>query len=269
MRLTRRGWLADTIEDLRNETYRHLNATVDVTLRRTGGERFFCPVCEQPAAFAPMISPTGMRRWARCTRCGALERHRLQVIALRDHVLPRFADGTARVLHVAPERELAGLLRASAGEYRSGDFALGGVDLQLDLRALDLPDATVDILYASHVLEHVDRDRDALDEIRRVLAPGGVAVLPVPLIGERTVEYPEPNPLEAYHVRAPGYDYYDRYAEFFNRVDLVRSGDAPTSAQCHIFEDRSGWPTRRMPLRLPSAGRFHEDVVPLCWKAPA
>lgn len=147
----------------------------------------------------------------------------------------------------------------------TADFSLPGMDVQLDLRSSHLPDASFDVIYASHVLEHIDRDRDALSEIRRMLAPGGLAVLPVPLVGPLTVEYAEPNPLEAFHVRAPGYDYYDRYREFFDRVEVVSSADAPTSAQTFIFEDRSKWPTRSMPDRLPSAGARHADAVPLCW----
>jgi SAM-dependent methyltransferase len=234
-------------------------------LSRLPGPAARCPVCDRSGRLTPVLSTTGVRRAARCPGCGALERHRLQIWTLKSRVLPVF-DGTGpRVLHVAPERSVAELLRPIAGRYVTADFALPGMDLRLDLRDTDLPDASFDLVYASHVLEHIDRDRDALAEIRRILAPGGLAVLPVPLVGDRTVEYPEPNPLEAFHVRAPGYDYYDRYAEFFDRVELFSSEDAPAEAQTFIFEDRSHWPTRTMPHRRPSTGERHRDVVPLCW----
>jgi len=39
-----------------------------------------------------------------------------------------------------------------------------------------------------------------------VVQMNGIAILPVPLVCEKTLEYPEPNPYEAYHVRAPGMD---------------------------------------------------------------
>jgi SAM-dependent methyltransferase len=55
-------------------------------------------------------------------------------------------------------------------------------DIQLDLQAIDLPDASVDIVLTPHVLEHVpDTDR-ALAELFRVIAPGGRMYLQVPLV---------------------------------------------------------------------------------------
>lgn len=81
----------------------------------------------------------------------------------------------------------------------------------LDLRSLPYDAASFDLVYASHVLEHID-DWAALGEIFRILAPGGVAVLPVPLVVENTVEHHSPNPFEAEHVRAPGPDYFGRYS---------------------------------------------------------
>jgi SAM-dependent methyltransferase len=49
-----------------------------------------------------------------------------------------------------------------------------------DIRALPLTDASVDLLLATDVIEHVDDDQKALSEIRRVLRPGGTALITVP-----------------------------------------------------------------------------------------
>jgi SAM-dependent methyltransferase len=54
------------------------------------------------------------------------------------------------------------------------------VDFVLDIRRLGIAGASLDAVVALHVLEHVDDDRAALAEIRRVLRPGGVAILAVP-----------------------------------------------------------------------------------------
>jgi SAM-dependent methyltransferase len=51
--------------------------------------------------------------------------------------------------------------------------------VQADADRLPLGEATVDVITALDVLEHVD-DRAALAEIRRVLRPGGVAIITVP-----------------------------------------------------------------------------------------
>ena len=53
--------------------------------------------------------------------------------------------------------------------------------VQADAVRLPLRDATVDVITALDVLEHLD-DETALDEIRRVLRPGGVLLLTVPAL---------------------------------------------------------------------------------------
>jgi len=45
---------------------------------------------------------------------------------------------------------------------------------------LPFPDETFDAVLLSEILEHVDRDVDALREVRRVLKPGGLALITVP-----------------------------------------------------------------------------------------
>jgi SAM-dependent methyltransferase len=249
----------------RNELVKQTAPVIDAFNRTRRTRTHHCPVCVRDTAFAPAIAPTGMRRWARCPHCHAMERHRLQAWVIEDRLAPQFRTQQPRILHIAPEASVRALLQPWAGTYTTADFDMPGVDVHIDLRDTNLETASFDIVYASHVLEHIDRDRDAIAEIRRILAPGGVAVLPVPLIGEHTIEYPAPNPVEEFHVRAPGYDYYDRYHDFFARVDVISSADAPERIQPYIHEDRSKWPTRSMPWRVASEGRRHADAVPLCW----
>ena len=52
--------------------------------------------------------------------------------------------------------------------------------LQFDLRRCPLPDACVDAVTALNVLEHIDRDEEALRQIYRILRPGGIAHIEVP-----------------------------------------------------------------------------------------
>ena len=47
-----------------------------------------------------------------------------------------------------------------------------------------------DVIYCSHVLEHVPDDRLAMGELRRVLKRAGWAVLLVPITAEQTIEDP-------------------------------------------------------------------------------
>jgi ubiquinone/menaquinone biosynthesis C-methylase UbiE len=64
--------------------------------------------------------------------------------------------------------------------------------LNLDLEAIALPDDSIDVVVASHVLEHVD-DKKALAEIRRVLRSDGVAPLMVPIVEGWDSTYVDPS----------------------------------------------------------------------------
>jgi SAM-dependent methyltransferase len=52
--------------------------------------------------------------------------------------------------------------------------------LQFDLVQCPLPDASVDCVVMLNVLEHIKDDRGAAAQVRRILKPGGVAVIEVP-----------------------------------------------------------------------------------------
>jgi len=170
-----------------------------------------------------------------------------------------------KMLHVAPEPFFQRVFSRRFGGYETADLLMKGVDHHVDLQNLPFEDETYDFVFASHVLEHIADDKQAIREIRRVMKPNGVAILPVPVVCEKTIEYPQANPSEAYHVRAPGFDYFDRYSQCFSRVDVLTSNSFPEKYQLFIYEDRSVWPTRECPLRPPMHGERHPDVVPICY----
>lgn len=229
-----------------------------------GGRTFACPVCGGSSAFLEVRQRSGSRPWAECGRCGAYERHRLQAEVLRSEVIPQLG-ASARALQLAPDA-LTPWLRARVHHLVTADLFDRQAELRLDVRALDVEDASFDLVFASHVLEHVDEDRRAIAEIARVLKPGGLAVLPVPLLAPTTVEYGVANPHEEYHVRAPGLDYFDRYRSVFGEVRVITSADVRQDVQPWIYEDREGYPTSFAPLRPPVPGERHLDAVPICRK---
>lgn len=143
--------------------------------------------------FAAMLHangfPFGARRFETlnvdeytCPSCGSSDRDRLMGLYFLRHWVEEGRGGDARVLEIAPAAPLSSLLRDCAAEYRSGDlqpgFAMDTVDIT---RMAGYPDGRFDLVFCSHVLEHVIDDAAALGELRRVLAPGGAAVLLVPL----------------------------------------------------------------------------------------
>jgi ubiquinone/menaquinone biosynthesis C-methylase UbiE len=52
--------------------------------------------------------------------------------------------------------------------------------IQASAEELPFPDESFDVVYSSHVLEHVDSENKALEEMKRVLKPNGVLILGMP-----------------------------------------------------------------------------------------
>jgi SAM-dependent methyltransferase len=152
---------------------------IDTAVRRIGATEY-CPLCDSAFRFRPFGNPSRLK--AQCPGCGSLERHRLLWLWLQQSgVLQR----GGRILHFAPEICLARRFLSLAGiEYLSADacithYAVPGIR-EMDITDIALPDANFDLVIASHILEHVPDDRRAMREVRRVLKPGGTALLLVP-----------------------------------------------------------------------------------------
>lgn len=140
----------------------------------------------------------GMKREDdRCPVCHACDRTRLMKLYLERHA--GVGSRPVSLLHVAPDLGLYRWLSSQplltyvgsdidAERYRHIEFMKSA-----DLTDLPFASATFDIVVCSHVLEHVPDDAAAMAEIRRVLVPGGRAMLLVPLAtdGEGTDEDPE------------------------------------------------------------------------------
>lgn len=231
---------------------------------RSGTQPFDCPICSYSGVFLQVGASSGIRMNAQCPECGSLERHRLQYLTFQE-IKQNFDLKTLSMIHFAPESFFSERFRAAFGSYTTADLDMKGVDFNVDLCDLPFPDSSFDVVYASHVMEHIGDDRKAIFEIHRILRPGGFAILPVPIVAVQTVEYPAANPHEVYHWRAPGLDYYDKYRRVFTKVELYTSEDFDSKYQTYVYEDRSGWPTPEMPLRPPMIGEKHLDIVPVCY----
>lgn len=108
---------------------------------------------------------------------------------------PGLLSGTGSLLHFAPERWLRARLSRLLDStlYVTADLNPDGVDLVIDIADIDLPDDAVDAVICSHVLEHVADDRRAMEELRRIVRPGGWCLLMVPLDTSRSVTYEDPS----------------------------------------------------------------------------
>ncbi len=163
-----------------------------------------CPVCGwRGKSFLPRRG----RRNAVCPACGSYERHRHQFLVCSQigllAALPNYT-----VLHVA-EFPCEAHLLPKAKQRFTCDIAGSRNHLLCRLEKLPFRDNAFDLIWASHVLEHIREVPSAVAEIYRSLVPGGRAMLDVPTYGERTLRLPEPDPEG--HVWRPGSDWTQFY----------------------------------------------------------
>jgi SAM-dependent methyltransferase len=170
---------------------------------------------------------------AQCPICGSLERHRTAFLLLHDKIPPN-----QKVLHVAPESLMIPWLVSFSCEYLNIDLCNRAMR-QMDLMNIELPNENKTLVWCSHVLEHVADDRRALSEMFRVLAPGGMLVLQVPIRGAATFEDPlatsESERLEKFlqedHVRVYGLDLKKRVEESGFDCEVLSSASLPLAEQ--------------------------------------
>ncbi|MCU0429491.1 MAG: class I SAM-dependent methyltransferase [Cytophagaceae bacterium] len=139
------------------------------------GTQHQCPVCEK-----------GNRRWTAlkasgdllCPHCGSLSRDRRLWQLLQEAPL---ADG-ASVLDFSPSRSLFRKLSSwKAIRYEASD--LSGNFLahhQFDITQIPVEDNSYDVILCYHILEHIENDLQAMQELCRVLRPGGLIFIQTP-----------------------------------------------------------------------------------------
>ena len=151
------------------------------------------------------------------------------------------------ILHFAPERQLRDRVKNAAVRYVTADYDRGDCDLKLDMSSMpSVPDASFDVVIACDVLEHVPDDTAAMREIRRILRPGGTAILTVPQkdppsFTDEDSGVTDPTEREKRfgqkdHARMYGDDFAQRLHNAGFNVQTIAVGDFPVEIQtCHIL----------------------------------
>lgn len=150
------------------------------------------------------------------------------------------------MLHVAPEIQFEKTFSDVLGAgYITADLLNPKVKVKMDITDIQYPDAHFDVIYCSHVLEHVPNDRKAMHEFARVLKPDGWAAIMVPYFPERGGTFEDfsvTDPSERLrlfgqedHVRIYGNDVVDRLSNAGFEVSVVRKQDFLSSQEIAQF----------------------------------
>lgn len=216
------------IETYLEEVFNHLNI-----------EKKYCPICEN---FTNIFLPFGEhpRPNALCPKCKSLERHRLIYLYFKNET--KIFKNKMSLLHFAPEKILFDIFKNHTNiDYWPVDlYDTRYIKEKVDIQKIPYPSNSFDIVYCSHVLEHVKDDIGAMKELYRVVKPkseGGSALIMVPLFYDlnetlENEEYNTPELRSKYygqfdHVRAYGSDFSDKLksvgfeVEKYNKYDLA------------------------------------------------
>lgn len=160
----------------------------------------------------------------------SLERHRLLWLYLQRET--GFFRDKLQVLHFAPEQAFYSRFRKLKNlDYTTTDLNSPLADVKADICNLPFKDNSYDFILCNHVLEHIPDDTKAMQELYRVLKPGGTAILQIPQDLSRDTTF-EDNTITSQkerarifgqydHVRVYGRDYFHKLREIGFRVDEV------------------------------------------------
>jgi len=160
----------------------------------------------------------------------SLERHRLLWLYLKNET--SFFTEQLKVLHFAPEQAFYKRFRKLKNlEYITTDLESPLADVKADICNLPFENASFDVIFCNHVLEHIPDDTTAMQELFRILKPGGWGVFQIPQDLSRASTYEDDSITDKKertkifgqydHVRVYGRDYFDKLRSIGFEVEEI------------------------------------------------
>ena len=149
----------------------------------------------------------------------SLERHRLLWLYLKNET--SFFSDPLKVLHFAPEQAFYQRFKNLKNlDYITTDLHSPLADVKADICNLPFDDDSFDVILCNHVLEHIPDDTKAMQELYRVMKPGGMGVFQIPQDLSRTTTFEDDSITDKKerakifgqydHVRVYGRDYFEK-----------------------------------------------------------
>ena len=160
----------------------------------------------------------------------SLERHRLLWLYLKNKT--NFFNDNLKVLHFAPEQAFYKRFRKLKNlGYITTDLNSPLADVKADICNLPFSDNSFNVILCNHVLEHIQDDTKAMQELYRVMKPGGWGIFQIPLDLKREKTFEDNSIIDKNerakifgqydHVRIYGRDYFDKLRRIGFQVNEV------------------------------------------------
>ena len=164
-----------------------------------------------------------------------------------------------KVLHFAPEQEFYKRFKKQTNiNYTTTDLLSPLADVKADICNLPFKDNEYDIIFCNHVLEHIPDDTKAMQELYRVLKPGGMGIFQIPQDLSRAVTFSDDTIVDQKerakifgqydHVRIYGRDYFDKLRSIGFKV---------------IEED---YTSKLTPEQVEKYCLAKAEIIPICFK---
>ena len=112
-----------------------------------------------------------------CPFCGSRSRtRRLYSILIENNLI------NGKILHFSPSRSIYRLLKKNPNTtYFSTDYEDEFIaEYKYDITQIPLENNFFDLIICYHILEHIEDDKKAIEELQRVLKPNGICVIQTP-----------------------------------------------------------------------------------------
>nr|WP_040506873.1 class I SAM-dependent methyltransferase [Gillisia limnaea] len=187
----------------------------------------------------------------------SLERHRVLWLYLKNET--EFFSKKLKVLHFAPEQAFYKRFRKLSNlEYTTTDLNSPLADVKADICDLPFEDDTYEFILCNHVLEHIPDDTKAMQEIYRILKPGGTAILQIPQDLNREFTFQDDSITSQKerarifgqydHVRIYGKDFFQKLRAIGFEVEEVDYSSGLTSSEINKYRLAKG------------------EIIPVCTK---
>jgi len=190
----------------------------------------------------------------KCPKCNSVPRIRLIPFSLKYFGLIK---KDLKLLHIAPNANECTYVRTNFDSLIKNDRIdikqRKHTNITASILNTNLSSSTYDLAIAWHVLEHIPQDGKAIEEVYRLLKPGGCFLVSVPIypIGNQTtfedseIPYADFEVVHGHydHCRSCGLDYYQRFETVgFRTQDLkVEDLDEAKIAYYGLRKDHVVW----------------------------
>ncbi|MCM5663841.1 class I SAM-dependent methyltransferase [Galbibacter mesophilus] len=161
----------------------------------------------------------------------SLERHRLLWLYLKSET--NFFSEPLKLLHFAPEQAFHKRFKKLENiDYTTTDLESPLADIKADICNLPFEENAFDVILCNHVLEHIKDDKKAMQELFRVMKPGGWGIFQIPQDINRKETFEDDSIVDRKkraeifgqydHVRIYGMDYFDKLRSVGFEVEEVK-----------------------------------------------